>query len=158
MSKGTKKSADDIVKELREMLDSTAEIIIKVMGNTNYLKEQQDTLKDNYEMLNTKLIEIARMVMVLVNESDNPKVTEKITLQMLSNKDFVEHAGKTAQEMDVYELIQELKSNPIFADDIPDLEDMTEEDLKRFSDKWEHTKEMFTLAHATHEMNTLEEE
>ena len=158
MSKGTKKSADDIVKELREMLDSTAEIIIKVMGNTNYLKEQQDTLKDNYEMLNTKLIEIARMVMVLVNESDNPKVTEKITLQMLSNKDFVEHAGKTAQEMDVYELIQELKSNPIFADDIPDLEDMTEEDLKRFSDTWEHTKEMFTLAHATHEMNTLEEE
>ena len=158
MSKTTKKSADDIVKELREMLDSTAEMMIKVMSNTNYLKEQQDTLKDNYELLNTKLIEVAKMTIILVNASDNPKVTEQITLQMLSNKEFVDHAGKTAQDMDVYELLKEMKSNPIFADDIPDLEDMTEEDLKRFSDTWEHTKEMFTLAHATHEMNTLEEE
>ena len=40
-----KKTAEEVIKELKKMLDDTAEMIVQVMSNTNYLKQEQDKIK-----------------------------------------------------------------------------------------------------------------
>jgi len=150
-----KKTAEEVIKELRVMLDDTADMIVKVMTNTNYLKQEQDKIKKELDLMQMKLQEVSKMALILVTHSDNPDVTHAITEQMLSNKEFVNFAEQIANEETFESMLESISNNPIVGRDM-DIETMTDEQKEMMRQTWEQTKEMFTLAGMQHDLQEEE--
>ena len=66
-----RKTAEEVIKELRKMLDDTAEMIVKVMTNTNYLKQEQDKIKNELDLMQSKLNEVSS-----IGLSRRPKIAD----------------------------------------------------------------------------------
>tara|TARA_B100001564_G_C20216420_1_gene479671 strand:+ start:74 stop:532 length:459 start_codon:yes stop_codon:yes gene_type:complete len=150
-----KKTAEEVIKELKNMLDDTADMIVKVMTNTNYLKQEQDKIKKSVELQQVKLEEVSKMALILVTHSDNPDVTHAITEQMLSNKEFVNFAEQIANEETFESMLESISNNPIIGKDI-NVETMSDEQKEMMRQTWEQTKEMFTLAGMQHDLQEEE--
>ena len=56
-----KKTAEEVIKELRLMLDETADMIVKRMTNTKDMKQEQEKIKDELDVLHRKLNEVSKM-------------------------------------------------------------------------------------------------
>ena len=149
-----RKTAEEVIKELKRMLDETAEMIVKLMTNTNYLKQEQDKVKDELDLMQNKLNEVSKMTLILVSHADSPEVTRLITEMMMSNKEFVNHAEQIANEETFESMLESLSKNPIF--DIGNIEDMSDEQKEMYRKTWEQTKEMFTLAGMQHDLQEEE--
>ena len=150
-----KKTAEEVIKELKNMLDDTADMIVKVMTNTNYLKQEQDKIKKSVELQQVKLEEVSKMALILITHSDNPDVTHAITEQMLSNKEFVNFAEQIANEETFESMLESISNNPIIGKDI-NVETMSDEQKEMMRQTWEQTKEMFTLAGMQHDLQEEE--
>lgn len=135
--------------EMKEYLadeDGMIEMMLKLMGNTEYLKQRLETLEE-------KLIEVSRMLMIIVLNGELPReCTDKIQVSMLSNKEFVNFAEELANKESAEEMLKAMQSNPMF--DVP--EELTDEEMEEFKKAWGDAKEIFTLAGMQHEL--LEEE
>ena len=81
--------------EMKEYLaddDGMIEMMLKLMGNTEYLKQR-------IEILDSKLMEVSKMLMTIVLNGELPQdCTEKIQVQMLSNKEFVNFAEELSRK------------------------------------------------------------
>lgn len=150
-----RKTAEEVIKELRKMLDDTADMIVKVMTNTNYLKQEQDKIKKELELQQIKLTEVSKMALILITHSDNPDVTHAVTQQMLSSKEFVNYAEQIANEETFESMLEAMSNNPIIGKDL-DIEAMTDEQKEMMRQTWEQTKEMFTLAGMQHDLQEEE--
>lgn len=146
-----RKTAEEVIKELRKMLDDTAEMIVKVMTNTNYLKQEQDKIKDELDLMQSKLNEVSKMTLILITHTDKPEVSKLVTEMMMSNKEFVNYAEKIANEETFESMLESMSNNPIFDLDI-DIENMSDEEKERYRETWEQTKELFTLAGMQHDL------
>ena len=121
-------------------------MMLKLMGNTEYLKQR-------IEILDMKLMEVSKMLMTIVLNGELPQVcTDKIQVQMLSNKEFVNFAEELANKESAEEMLKAMQSNPMF--NVP--EELTDEEMEDFKKAWGDAKEIFTLAGMQHEL--LEEE
>jgi len=150
-----RKTAEEVIKELKRMLDETAEMIVKLMSNTNYLKQEQDKIKKELELQQIKLTEVSKMALILITHSDNPDVTHAVTQQMLSSKEFVNYAEQIANEETFESMLEAMSNNPIIGKDL-DIEAMTDEQKEMMRQTWEQTKEMFTLAGMQHDLQEEE--
>lgn len=150
-----RKTAEEVIKELRKMLDDTADMIVKVMTNTNYLKQEQDKIKKELDLQQIKLTEVSKMALILITHSDNPDVTHAVTQQMLSSKEFVNYAEQIANEETFESMLEAMSNNPIIGKDL-DIEAMTDEQKEMMRQTWEQTKEMFTLAGMQHDLQEEE--
>tara|TARA_R100000995_G_scaffold68920_1_gene37538 strand:+ start:767 stop:1225 length:459 start_codon:yes stop_codon:yes gene_type:complete len=146
-----RKTAEEVIKELRKMLDDTAEMIVKVMTNTNYLKQEQDKIKDELDLMQSKLNEVSKMTLILITHNDNPEVIKLVTEMMMSNKEFVNYAEQIANEETLESMLESMSKNPIFDLDI-DVKNMSDEEKERYRETWEQTKELFTLAGMQHDL------
>ncbi len=146
-----RKTAEEVIKELRKMLDDTAEMIVKVMTNTNYLKQEQDKIKNELDLMQSKLNEVSKMTLILITHTDKPEVSKLVTEMMMSNKEFVNYAEKIANEETFESMLESMSNNPIFDLDI-DIENMSDEEKERYRETWEQTKELFTLAGMQHDL------
>ena len=146
-----KKTAEEVIKELRQMLDETADMIVKLMTNSNYLKQEQDKIKDELDLMQSKLNEVSKMTLILITHSDSPEVSKLVTEMMMSNKEFVNYAEKIANEETFESMLESMSNNPIFDLDI-DIENMSDEEKERYRETWEQTKELFTLAGMQHDL------
>lgn len=135
--------------EMKEYLsdeDGMIEMMLKLMGNTEYLKQRLDDVE-------MKLSEVSRMLMIIVMHGELPSVcTDKIQVSMLSNKEFVNFAEKISNMNSAEDMLKAMQDNPMF--DVP--EELTDEEMKEFKKAWGDAKEIFTLAGMQHEL--LEEE
>lgn len=135
--------------EMREYLsdeDGMIEMMLKLMGNTEYLKQRLENLEE-------KLIEVSRMLMIIVLNGELPsECTDKIQVSMLSNKEFVNFAEELANMKSAEDMLKAMQSNPMF--NVP--EELTDEEMEDFKKAWGDAKEIFTLAGMQHEL--LEEE
>ena len=135
--------------EMKEYLtdeDGMIEMMLKLMGNTEYLKQRLDDI-------DMKLSEVSKMLMVVVLHGELPnECTNMIQVQMLSNKAFVNFAEELANKESAEEMLKAMQSNPMF--DVP--EELTDEEMEEFKKAWADAKEIFTLAGMQHEL--LEEE
>ena len=135
--------------EMKEYLadeDGMIEMMLKLMGNTEYLKQRLETLED-------KLIEVSKMLMIIVLNGELPsECTDKIQVMMLSNKEFVNFAEELASKETAEDMLKAMQSNPMF--NVP--EELTDEEMEDFKKAWVDAKEIFTLAGMQHEL--LEEE
>lgn len=135
--------------EMKEYLsdeDGMIEMMLKLMGNTEYLKQRLDDVE-------MKLSEVSRMLMIIVMHGELPRVcTDKIQVSMLSNKEFVNFAEKISNMNSAEDMLKAMQDNPMF--DVP--EELTDEEMKEFKKAWGDAKEIFTLAGMQHEL--LEEE
>ena len=150
-----RKTAEEVIKELRKMLDDTADMIVKLMTNSNYLKQEQDKIKKSVELQQVKLEEVSKMALILITHSDNPDVTHAITEQMLSNKEFVNFAEQIANEETFESMLESISKNRILFGDF-DVENMSDEQKEMMRQTWEQTKEMFTLAGMQHDLQEEE--
>ena len=150
-----RKTAEEVIKELKGMLDDTADMIVKVMTNTNYLKQEQDKIKKELDLQQIKLTEVSKMALILITHSDNPDVTHAVTQQMLSSKEFVNYAEQIANEETFESMLEAMSNNPIIGKDL-DIEAMTDEQKEMMRQTWEQTKEMFTLAGMQHDLQEEE--
>lgn len=149
-----RKTAEEVIKELKRMLDETAEMIVKLMSNTNYLKQEQDKVKDELDLMQTKLNEVSKMTLILVSHADSPEVSRLVTEMMMSNKEFVNYAEQIANEETFESMLESMSKNPIF--EIGNIEDMSVEQKEMYRKTWEQTKEMFTLAGMQHDLQEEE--
>ena len=149
-----RKTAEEVIKELKRMLDETAEMIVKLMTNTNYLKQEQDKVKDELDLMQTKLNEVSKMTLILVSHADSPEVSRLVTEMMMSNKEFVNYAEQIANEETFESMLESMSKNPIF--DVGNIEDMSDEQKEMYRKTWEQTKEMFTLAGMQHDLQEEE--
>jgi len=149
-----RKTAEEVIKELKRMLDETAEMIVKLMSNTNYLKQEQDKVKDELDLMQTKLNEVSKMTLILVSHADSPEVSRLVTEMMMSNKEFVNYAEQIANEETFESMLESMSKNPIF--EIGNIEDMSDEQKEMYRKTWEQTKEMFTLAGMQHDLQEEE--
>ena len=137
------------VEEMREVIsdkDEMIEVVLKMLGNTMYLKRELDNTKE-------KLNEVSKLLMNVILNGDLPdKVHENAQLLMLSNKNFVEFANELANTENPEDILEAMKGNPIF--DISD--DMSETEKNDYLEAWKKTKEIFTLVGMEHDL--LEEE
>ena len=135
--------------EMKEYLadeDGMIEMMLKLMGNTEYLKQRLENLEE-------KLIEVSRMLMIIVLNGELPsECTDKIQVSMLSNKEFVNFAEELANMKSAEDMLKAMQSNPMF--NVP--EELTNEEMEDFKKAWGDAKEIFTLAGMQHEL--LEEE
>ena len=150
-----KKTAEEVIKELRQMLDETADMIVKLMTNSNYLKQEQDKIKDELDLMQSKLNEVSKMTLILITHSDSPEVSKLVTEMMMSNKEFVNYAEQIANEETFESMLETISNNPIIGKDI-DIETMTDEQKEMMRQTWEQTKEMFTLAGMQHDLQEEE--
>ena len=146
-----KKTAEEVIKELRQMLDETADMIVKLMTNSNYLKQEQDKIKNELDLMQSKLNEVSKMTLILITHTDKPEVSKLVTEMMMSNKEFVNYAEKIANEETFESMLESMSNNPIFDLDI-DIENMSDEEKERYRETWEQTKELFTLAGMQHDL------
>lgn len=134
---------------MREVIsdkDEMIEVVLKMLGNTMYLKRELDNTKE-------KLNEVSKLLMNVILNGDLPdKVHENAQLLMLSNKNFVEFANQLANTENPEDILEAMKGNPIF--DISD--DMSETEKNDYLEAWKKTKEIFTLVGMEHDL--LEEE
>jgi hypothetical protein len=137
------------VEEMREVIsdkDGMIEVMLKMLGNTMYLKQELDATKE-------KLTEVSKLLLNVILNGDLPdKVHENAQMIMLSNKNFVEFANEIANTENPEDMLKAMKDNPIF--DISD--DMSEAQKKEYLEAWKKTKEIFTLVGMEHDL--LEEE
>jgi len=137
------------LEEMREVIqdkDGMIEVMLKMMGNTNYLKQELDATKE-------KLSEVSKLLLNVILNGDLPdKVHENAQMIMLSNKNFVEFANELANTENPEDMLEAMQENPIF--DIPD--DMSETEKNDYLEAWKKTKEIFTLVGMEHDL--LEEE
>ena len=147
-----KKTAEEVIKELRQMLDETADMIVKLMTNSNYLKQEQDKIKDELDLMQSKLNEVSKMTLILITHSDSPEVSKLVTEMMMSNKEFVNYAEKIANEETFESMLESMSKNPIFGLNDLDIKNMSDEQKDMFRQTWEQTKEMFTLAGMQHDL------
>ena len=135
--------------EMKEYLsdeDGMIEMMLKLMGNTEYLKQR-------LEILEEKLIEVSKMLMIVVMHGELPQeCTDRIQVSMLSNKEFVNFAEELASKESAEDMLKAMQSNPMF--NVP--EELTDEEMEDFKKAWGDAKEIFTLAGMQHEL--LEEE
>lgn len=135
--------------EMKEYLsdeDGMIEMMLKLMGNTEYLKQRLDDI-------DMKLSEVSKMLMVVVLHGELPnECTNMIQVQMLSNKAFVNFAEELANKESAEDMLKAMQNNPMF--DVP--EELTDEEMEDFKKAWGDAKEIFTLAGMQHEL--LEEE
>ena len=135
--------------EMKEYLadeDGMIEMMLKLMGNTEYLKQRLDDI-------DMKLSEVSKMLMVVVLHGELPnECTNMIQVQMLSNKAFVNFAEELANKESAEDVLKAMQSNPMF--NVP--EELTDEEMEDFKKAWGDAKEIFTLAGMQHEL--LEEE
>lgn len=134
---------------MREVIsdkDGMIEVMLKVLGNTMYLKQELDETKE-------KLSEVSKLLLNVILNGDLPdKVHENSQMIMLSNKNFVEFANELANTENPEDILEAMKDNPIF--DISD--DMSETQKNDYLEAWKKTKEIFTLVGMEHDL--LEEE
>tara|TARA_R100001460_G_scaffold106760_1_gene154590 strand:+ start:101 stop:556 length:456 start_codon:yes stop_codon:yes gene_type:complete len=149
-----RKTAEEVIKELKRMLDETAEMIVKLMTNTNYLKQEQDKVKDELDLMQSKLNEVSKMTLILISHADSPEVSRLVTEMMMSNKEFVNYAEQIANEETFESMLESMSKNPIF--EIGNIEDMSDEQKEMYRKTWEQTKEMFTLAGMQHDLQEEE--
>tara|TARA_A100000172_G_scaffold69859_1_gene50071 strand:- start:1597 stop:2058 length:462 start_codon:yes stop_codon:yes gene_type:complete len=147
-----KKTAEEVIKELRQMLDETADMIVKLMTNSNYLKQEQDKIKDELDLMQSKLNEVSKMTLILITHSDSPEVSKLVTEMMMSNKEFVNYAEKIANEETFESMLESMSKNPIFGLNDLDIKNMSDEQKDMYRQTWEQTKEMFTLAGMQHDL------
>ena len=137
------------LEEMREVIqdkDGMIEVMLKMMGNTNYLKQELDATKE-------KLAEVSKLLLNVILNGDLPdKVHENSQMIMLSNKNFVDFANELANTENPEDMLEAMQDNPIF--DIPD--DMSETQKNDYLEAWKKTKEIFTLVGMEHDL--LEEE
>jgi nitrogenase subunit NifH len=135
--------------EMKEYLsdeDGMIEMMLKLMGNTEYLKQRLENLEE-------KLVEVSRMLMIVVMHGELPsECTDRIQVSMLSNKEFVNFAEELASKESAEDMLKAMQSNPMF--NVP--EELTDEEMEDFKKAWGDAKEIFTLAGMQHEL--LEEE
>ena len=80
------------MKEYLSDEDGMIEMMLKLMGNTEYLKQRLDDI-------DMKLFEVSKMLMVVVLHGELPnECTNMIQVQMLSNKAFVNFAEELANK------------------------------------------------------------
>ena len=134
--------------EMKEYLaddDGMIEMMLKLMGNTEYLKQRIDDI-------DMKLSEVSKMLMVVVLHGELPnECTNMIQVQMLSNKAFVNFAEELANKESAEDMLKAMQDNPMF--DVP--ENLTDEEMEEFKEAWRDAKEIL-LAGMQHEL--LEEE
>tara|TARA_S200002703_G_scaffold7368_2_gene7690 strand:- start:4481 stop:4912 length:432 start_codon:yes stop_codon:yes gene_type:complete len=135
--------------EMKEYLtddDGMVEMMLKLMGNTEYLKQRLEDIEE-------KLSEVSLMLMTIVLHGELPiECTERIQVSMLSNKKFVNFAEELASKESAEDMLKAMQSNPMF--NVP--EELTDEEMEDFKKAWGDAKEIFTLAGMQHEL--LEEE
>lgn len=135
--------------EMKEYLsdeDGMIEMMLKLMGNTQYLKQRLDDIE-------MKHAEVSRMLMIVVMHGELPReCTDKIQVSMLSNKEFVNFAEELSNKESAEDMLKAMQSNPMF--DVP--KELTDEEMEDFKKAWSDAKEIFTLAGMQHEL--LEEE
>lgn len=135
-----------------EAIDEVIDVMVKLMSNNNYLKNQLDQLVQRVDNLSMKLAETGKLLTIILVHGDLPdKATQLLTLEMLSNKDFVQDTVPLIHSMSSDDLLKELQANPMF--DIPD--ELTDEERESFAESFETIKEMFSIADLGHQ---LEEE
>ena len=126
--------------------DSMIEMMLKLMGNTEYLKQRLENLEE-------KLSEVSKILMIIVLNGELPsECTERIQVTMLSNKEFVNFAEELASKESAEDMLKAMQSNPMF--NVP--EELTDKEMEDFKKAWGDAKEIFTLAGMQHEL--LEEE
>jgi uncharacterized protein YqgQ len=135
--------------EMKEYLtdeDGMIEMMLKLMGNTEYLKQRLDDIE-------MKHAEVSRMLMIVVMHGELPReCTDMIQVSMLSNKEFVNFAEELASKETAEDMLKAMQGNPMF--NVP--EKLTDEEMEDFKKAWGDAKEIFTLAGMQHEL--LEEE
>ena len=135
--------------EMKEYLtdeDGMIEMMLKLMGNTQYLKQRLDELEMKHS-------EVSKILMTIVLNGELPKeCTDMIQVSMLSNKEFVNFAEELASKETAEDMLKAMQSNPMF--NVP--EELTDEEMEDFKKAWGDAKEIFTLAGMQHEL--LEEE
>ena len=135
-----------------EAIDEIIDVMVKLMSNNNYLKNQLDQLVQRVDNLSMKLAETGKLLTIILVHGDLPdKATQLLTLEMLSNKDFVQDTVPLIHSMSSDDLLKELQANPMF--DVPD--ELTDEERESFAESFETIKEMFSIADLGHQ---LEEE
>lgn len=135
-----------------EAIDEVIDVMVKLMSNNNYLKNQLDQLVQRVDNLSMKLAETGKLLTIILVHGDLPdKATQLLTLEMLSNKDFVQDTVPLIHSMSSDDLLKELQANPMF--DVPD--ELTDEQRETFDKSYEMVKEMFSIADLGHQ---LEEE
>ena len=126
--------------------DSMIEMMLKLMGNTEYLKQRLENLEE-------KLSEVSKILMIIVLNGELPsECTERIQVTMLSNKEFVNFAEELASKESAEDMLKAMQSNPMF--NVP--EELTDKEMEDFKKAWGDAKEIFTLAGMQHDL--LEEE
>lgn len=140
------------IKTEGEAIDEVIDVMVKLMSNNNYLKNQLDQLVERVDNLSMKLADVGKMLTIVLVHGDLPnKATQLLTLEMLSNKDFVQDTVPLIHSMSSDDLLEALQGNPMF--DIPD--ELTDEERETFEKSYETVKEMFSIADLGHQ---LEEE
>lgn len=135
-----------------EAIDEVIDVMVKLMSNNNYLKNQLDQLVQRVDNLSMKLAETGKLLTIILVHGDLPdKATQLLTLEMLSNKEFVQDTVPLIHSMSSDDLLKELQANPMF--DVPD--ELTDEERESFAESFETIKEMFSIADLGHQ---LEEE
>lgn len=135
-----------------EAIDEVIDVMVKLMSNNNYLKNQLDQLVQRVDNLSMKLHEVGKLLTIILVHGDLPdKATKLLTLEMLSNKQFVQDTVPLIHSMSSDDLLEALQDNPMF--DMPD--ELTDEQRETFEKSYEMVKEMFSIADLGHQ---LEEE
>ena len=124
-----------------------AKLFARVLANTVSLGEEID-------MLSTKLKTIGDMVMVLCMHSEDRTLTGKIMQLMMDNKEFVAYAGEMASKTSFEEMIQHMRDNPAMFN-LPD--DLSDEELIRFREAYDKSREMFVIQNMENNLNSEEE-
>ena len=136
----------------KEAIDEVIDVMVKLMSNNNYLKNQLDQLLQRVDNLSIKLAEVGKMLTIILVHGDLPdKATQLLTIEMLSNKEFVQDTVPLIHSMSSDDLLKALQDNPMF--DMPN--ELTDEQRETFEESYERVKEMFSMADLGHQ---LEEE
>tara|TARA_B100000131_G_scaffold319726_2_gene366219 strand:+ start:1650 stop:2105 length:456 start_codon:yes stop_codon:yes gene_type:complete len=124
-----------------------AKLFARVLANTVSLGEEID-------MLSTKLKTIGDMVMVLCMHSEDRTLTGKIMQLMMDNKEFVAYAERMANETSFEDMLEHMRNNPAMFN-LPD--DLSDEELVRFKEAYDKSKEMFVIQNMENNLNSEEE-
>ena len=73
---------------------------------------------------------------------------------MMDNKEFVAYAGEMASKTSFEEMIQHMRDNPAMFN-LPD--DLSDEELIRFREAYDKSKEMFVIQNMENNLNSEEE-
>ncbi len=90
-----------------EAIDEVIDVMVKLMSNNNYLKNQLDQLVQRIDNLSMKLAEVGKMLTIILVHGDLPdKATQLLTLEMLSNKEFVQDTVPLIHSMSSDDLLE----------------------------------------------------